>query len=289
LEWDGSSIISLFEDLWYRSPYGAVNQNLHHPGSFSISGLPNEDPPFSPAVFEDIDENGMVEILLSGGIPSGSEARYYGPWRVETITLSWNGYSYVVSGWQPDVPRYRFQAVQDGDVFTRWNQYDQALTAYQQVISDESLDDWSVARQAYEQKYVFNPYFEGTPPQKPAPDPAEYPNLAAYASFRILLLHALQDHLPEAQISYEALLTKFPPETEGSIYSDLAQLFWEEYQVSQDKSSACAVVVQKVSQDPFPYLRYLGNGAADAEHPDADIFGHWSLTYTPEDLCPIEP
>jgi tetratricopeptide (TPR) repeat protein len=289
LEWDGTAFTSLFEQQRYRSPYGAMIQDFHLPGVISIKGLSNDDPAVHPTILQDIDHNGIFKLVFSGGIPTSGIARNGGPWRVETITLSWNGSSYIVTDWEADAPKFRFQADQDGDVYTSFHNYDKALESYQQAIFNDALDSWSSTRQEYEQRYFFDPYYDGIVPAEPAPDLVESANLVAYARFKIMLLHAIQGHLPEAQIVYETLLSKFPIGTEGSIYAELARLFWEEYQASQNTGAACSVVAQKVARDPYPYLRYLGNGAADAEHPNADIFGAWSLTYTPEDICPFEP
>ncbi len=102
------------------------------------------------------------------------DARYSGPWRVETITLSWNGTYYLVKDWEADQPKFSFRAVQDGDVYTRFEKYDKALESYQQAIVSSTLDSGSNStRQEYERKYFFDPYYEGTIPPEPASDPVE--------------------------------------------------------------------------------------------------------------------
>lgn len=280
LEWDGSTFSSLFVHQKYRSPYGVISQDVHEPGVISISGLSIDDPSIHPPFLQDSDQNGFIELVLSGGIPSSFNARYSGPWRVETITLSWNGSHYIITNWEADAPVYRFQAVQDGDVYTRFEKYDKALQSYQQAIVSSTLDTWNSTRQEYERKYFFDPYYEGTIPPEPASDPVESAMLAAYARYKIMLLAVIQGQTIKAQDAYDTLQSEYPEGTDGFIYADIARVFWDDYTVSQDTESACSKVIQQVNRNPEMYLEYLGKSMKNTH-------GDWSLTYTAEELCPL--
>jgi len=288
LEWDGTTFSSILGNDGYRSPYGNIIRGVVFPEVLFVDGFPYTDPTIHPTILRDIDQNGIKELIFSGGIPSSYNSRYHCPWRVESVTLSWNGSLYVVTNWTPDAPQFRFQAVQDGDVYTSVGKYDLALESYQQAIFSDKLDSWSSERQQYERDLlsVYDP--SQATPVKPGPDPVEYNMLAAYSRFKIMLLHVIQGHMPEARTVYDTLLSKFPPGTEGSIYSELAQIFWNEYQVSNDAGSACSKVVQKVNKDKTIYLGYLGNISNESGHLATDDHGWWSLRYTPMDICPFQ-
>jgi tetratricopeptide (TPR) repeat protein len=294
--WNGSSFISVLKSPGYHSYYGNIRTDEYEYGYIDafneeetygwiwVDGVADEIPGIDLPAFRDIDGNGTKEIIISGGIPaSGYALQNGGPWRVETVTFAWNGSTFIPVDWEVNTPTYRFQAVQDGDAYTLLGKYDQALTSYQMAIFND-MDYWSAARLQHQ---IDTYYSSGDPsipiPTQPGPDPAEYPNLAAYARIKIMLLHVAQGHLPEARTVYETLLSKFPAGKEGSIYADLARLFWEEYQVSQDLDAACALVTQQVASQPETYLEYLGNREGRADMP----FGWWSLSYKPEDLCPF--
>jgi hypothetical protein len=279
VEWDGTTFSSLFLDQKYRSPYGMITQTRMEPGVVSVNGLASDDLSIHPAVLTDTDQNGIIELVLSGGIPSSYEAQYSGPWRVETVIFTWNGAQYIVTNWEADPPVFRFQAVQDGDAYTSIGSYDQAIESYQQAISDDSLDSWNATRQEYERRYHYA-YYEGIIPPEPAPDLIEYARLAAYARFRIMLLAVIQGKINEAQHAYVTLQEEYPEGTEGFIYTDLARIFWDDYQEFRQMESACSQVIQQVYSNPEPYLEYLGNSKRKTH-------GAWSLSYQPEDICPL--
>ncbi|HKZ70229.1 MAG TPA: hypothetical protein VJ020_09120 [Anaerolineales bacterium] len=235
----------------------------------------------SVAKLNDIDGNGTIELILEGGISSGVNYRDGLPWRVQTDTHMWSGEAFVFYRTKYAAPQYRFQAVQDADQATLGREYDTALDLYQEAIFRDELEWWSPERRAYEQAlWDASWHFEvptPTPLPFPTPDPNEYPNLAAYARYRIILLHILRGYLPEATIVYETLQEKFPAGQPGHEFAEMATEFWIDYQTSQDIGQACNQAVE-YARSHSEILTYLGS----------DYHGWQSHEYTPEDVCPFE-
>jgi tetratricopeptide (TPR) repeat protein len=285
LAWDGRELADQIQPSEYQSPYNTISIGKNGYGQIQVLGSVDYINGWDAPDIRDVNGDDIKEILLSGGIPSGEFTNDGSPWRIETVAIGWNGTSFSVVDWSANLPLYRFQAIQDGDVYTSLGKYAEALNSYQNAIFNDRLEYWSAERMEYERLMLtFDPTSVTNPsPTKPGPDPAEYPNLAAYAHFKIMLVHILQGHTSTAQTVYETLLNEFSVGKEGSIYADLARLFWEEYQVSQDLGAACALVTQQVASQPETYLEYLGNREDVAD----ELFGWWSLSYKPEDVCPL--
>ena len=110
----------------------------------------------------------------------------------------------------------------------------------------------------------------------PAPDENEYPNLAAYAQYRMILLDVLQDQLPEAEAQVQTMQQQYLEGEEGYIFVKLAQAFWDEYTDSQDIHSACARAVGFAGMHQDEVLKYIGG-----------YHGYQSLDYEVADLCPF--
>lgn len=221
----------------------------------------------------DIDGNGTQELILKQEIPIWSEYISGVPWRKETRTCTWNGKFFALIRTEYAEPEYRFQAVQDADRASLAGEYDRAIDLYQAAIFNDQLGWWSPERKAYETNRA---HPGGTPQPLPAPDPREYPYLAAYSRFRLLLIHTLRGHTPEAQVVYDTLQSKFPAGQPGNEFAVMARLFLDEFGASADIGRACAKAVDYASVHPN-ILSYLG----DSDH------GWQSPTYTPGDVCPF--
>jgi hypothetical protein len=113
-------------------------------------------------------------------------------------------------------------------------------------------------------------------------DAAEYPNLAAYARFRIMLLHIKRGFLPEAKTVYDALQQKFPSGQPGYAYAEMAAAFMDAYTSSQSLERACESAIAYTTTHPKEILAYLGNG----EYTES-FYGEQSLKYVPESVCPF--
>ena len=200
------------------------------------------------------------------------------PIRKETIPLSWNGKNFVdleKRNYAP--PQYRFQAIQDADWQTRYGNYANALSLYQEVIFNDQLEWWSPERRNYE-VHIYNSRFDSAPIASPTPTPdnTEYPRLAAYAYYRIMLLHIMQEHESDAGTVYKTLQQKFGDNPYGHLYVEMAAKFWDAYQSTHKMYEGCAAAIQYAAERP-EILIPLGS----------DYHGSQSHTYVPEDVCPF--
>lgn len=236
--------------------------------------------PYTLAV-EDIDTNGTFELRLTGGIPVSVDYGDGLPWRVQTDTYMWDGEAYSFYRTQYTPPEYRFQAVQDGDEAMRWQEYDKALAFYQQEIFDDKLKAWSLAQRDYEWALWDARHGSETPVPAltPIPDPAEYPNLAAYARYRIMLLHLQLGHESDAKIVYDTLQQKFSQDQVGHAYAEMAEAFWIKYQETHHLTQSCTAAIEYATSHEDGILGYIGNFY---------YYGTQSYDYTPKDICPLQ-
>lgn len=270
-EWDGSQFASL------------IPEGDSFIDAASISGGSTEE--YLPGVqIKDTDRNGTVELILTGGIPNSWYDDYFkhAPWRTQSDTYGWDGQHFVLLKTEFSPPLYRYQAVQDGDWAVLRKEYDKALAFYQEAIFGDKLLGWSPAhkeRSIALHEMTWNFDLEGTPtPALPQDDPQEYPNLAAYARYRIMLLHILQGHIPEAQIVYDTLREKFPDGHDGHGFVLVAQEFWDQYQVSRSLKESCAKAIMTADEQKS-LLKFLG----------ADQHNFWQdIMYEPKDVCPFQ-
>lgn len=224
---------------------------------------------------QDVDRDGIQEMLLHGGVPANLSHFYDGyPWREETLMYKWNGQALVFNHQEFSPPKYRFQAVQDGDRYGLQKNYALAIAAYRQAIEDKTLEGWSAERKSYDLACFAAP--DCTPPAPPSPDSKEYAYLASYAAFRIVVLDLLTGETLEAEKQYTALTVQFPSEKTTNSFAEMASAFWQTYQVTQDIGQACESTVDYARLHP-QLLSYLGDEGHGAQ----------SILYHPEDVCPF--
>ncbi len=222
--------------------------------------------------FSDNDSNGIKELILLQTIPIWTEYTDGLPWREETRTCTWDGNHYTPTKIDYSPPEYRFQAVQDGDRAMNVGDFDKALDLYQQAIFNVDLDWWSLDRKIYEIQIAQG---ETTFPT-PVPDTNEYYFLAAYARFRIMLIHLMRGHQSDAEVVFNTLQEKFPTGQPGYEFAEMAVQFWNEYQISSDMGLSCSAAIQYAANHT-DILTYLGG----------DYHGDQSLSYEPPDICPF--
>ena len=230
----------------------------------------------------DTNGDGLKEIVidydvnqLCGGFGDFCDGT---PARRQTTILGWNGRNYVdlkQENYAP--PQYRFQAVQDGDWQTCYGNYARALSLYQEAIFNDQLAWWSPEREVYEVRSHAS-QFDPTPTTYPTPtfDSTEYPRLAAYASYRIMLLHIVQGYESDAGTVYKTLQQKFTNDPHGRPYVEMATSFWEAYQSTHKLYDGCAAAIQFATEHPA-ILKPLGS----------NYHGRQSHVYVPVDVCPF--
>ncbi|HLO29054.1 MAG TPA: hypothetical protein VK249_07970 [Anaerolineales bacterium] len=234
----------------------------------------------------DTNGDGLKEIVIvydvqeteSWGLGVGEFVTMRRPLRNITTILGWNGKNFVdlKQGSYPP-PDYRFQAVQDGDEQVRYGNYAAALSLYQAAIFDDRLEWWSPARREYE-IHIYMSRLDATPTiyPTPVPDNTEYARLAAYAYFRIMLLHIVQGHESDAGTVYKTLGQKFSHNSYGHPYYEMASAFWDAYQSMHNMYDGCAAAIEYAAEH-LEILSPLGS----------DYHGGYSHTYVPEDMCPF--
>jgi len=230
---------------------------------------------------KDMDQNGTKEIFLSNSGRPWPDGLGY-PYRKESLICMWNGQNIVRFRSEFGAPHFRYQALQNGDAATFAGDQNKALIFYQQTIFDEKLE-WFTEERGLNDFWIYHAsYFpslaEPTPTSSPSlqADPREYPSLAAYAYYRILLLHILQAHESDASTVYNALQEKFANDQYGRPYVEMATAFWNAYQSTHKMYDGCAAAIQYAAEHP-EILIPLGS----------DYHGSQSHNYKPEDVCPF--
>jgi len=226
----------------------------------------------------DIDGNGTYELILQNNAPGNlGEAYFNGPYRSGALTFMWDGQYYSEYSFKPSPPEYRFQAIQDGDNYTLDGNYNDALASYQEAIFNDQLKGWSDAERANLIAHG-NVIYSGSPtPTSLPPHNEDYLQLAAYAHFRIMVLHILNGYHGDAQSVYDTLQEKFSAGNDGSPYAEMAKAFWQEYLKSKDIGLACQQAVDYADKHREILIPLSGP-------PN----GFWNRTYSPQDVCPFK-
>jgi hypothetical protein len=223
----------------------------------------------------DINKDGVQELMIRHDV-RGDSAYFNGfPWRVSTHIYMWDGNYYALQNIQYAKPEFRFQALHDADRFTLVEDINSAMKFYELVVSDKKLQPYS--RELSEHmKWLFeNPLSLGVATQ-PHPDPTEYPSLATYAYYRIMLIHLMQGQEAEAASTYQTLLSTFGADPYAAPYVEMASAFWEAYQSTQRMYDGCAAAIQYAVEHP-EILIPLGS----------DYHGWQAKIYEPADVCPF--
>ncbi len=262
-EWNGSDFVSLIQGEMY-------NNNEYFPFA---------DMPFFPSIVVwDIDGNGTLEVVLESNLPSPIHSQYAHliPWRNETHVYSWNGTLFTLSQVEYTDAQFRFQASQDADREMLHGKYSKALSLYQDVIFNNELKIWSPSIEENEIAKVFAEDGLRLAPTSVPADPSEYHRLAAYAYYRIMLLHIVQGHESDAGTVYKTMQQKFGDDQYGQPYVEMATAFWGAYQSTHKMYNGCAAAIQYAAAHS-EILTPLGS----------DYHGAQSHTYVPTDVCPF--
>ena len=224
----------------------------------------------------DVNGDGVKEVVLSGDNPGCLSCKNFIPQRQRTITYGWNGKDFVEVSNEFTFPEYRFQAIQDADALTNIGRADKAIELYYDAISNEKLEWWSPKRLEYKQA-LSDSWIPGlTLPPEPSEDKTEYPRLAAYAHYRIMLIHLVQGKEIEAETTYKNLQEKFGSDQYAQPYAEMAISFWDTYQSTHKMYDGCAAAIQYAAAHP-EILIPLGS----------DYHGSQSHIYVPAAVCPF--
>lgn len=225
---------------------------------------------FTEETIQDLDNNGFRKIIV---LSKDSEHDPDQTIRDKIITLVWNGETFLAVE-EYSAPQFRFQAIQDADLATNNGAFQKAISLYQDAIFSDTLGWWSSDR--FIQQFQVNHVSPEPTPTLMAPDPSEYPRLAAYAYYRIMLIHLMQKHESDADTVYKTLQQKFGNDQYGQPYVEMATAFWDAYQSTHKMYDGCVAAIQYAAEHP-QILTPLGS----------DYHGAQSHIYVPADVCPF--
>ena len=267
-EWDGNKFRSLINTGKYPSDDTVIDW---------VSATWTSD-----IYYKLIDTNGdgLKEIMvvydvnqLCGGFGDFCDGT---PARPQVTILAWNGQNYVIKQRYYAPAQYRFQAIQDGDAASSQKEYDKALRLYQETIFSDKLKGYSPEIRD-NLRGQFDTKYGSTPTPTPYPIPLdEYPKLAAYAYYRMVLLHLVQNHESDAGTVFKTLQQKFGNDPYGQLYVEMATAFWNTYQSTHIMYDGCAAAIQYAAGHT-EILTPLGS----------DYHGSQSHIYVPADVCPF--
>lgn len=224
---------------------------------------------------KDNNKNGFPEVFI--------ETIDCVAWRCGGLyVIEWDGENYTAQLVEYSNPEFRFQAVQDGDRYSEAGLYEKALQSYQKAITSDTLKWWT--EDLY--NYTIAPHGLGPCAENisacplPVSDPNERPILSAYSSFRKMLVHLKLNDIVRAESTYQSIMVTHSEGTPGYRITELATLFWEEYQSSQNFEMACkkSITYFKENQDVLTIL----TGGYSSFY-DQGI----NYEYEPEKVCPF--
>lgn len=187
--------------------------------------------------------------------------------------------NYTAQPVEYSTPKYRFQAIHDGDRYLRVGHYEEALHSYDLVITSDELDWWTEDLKDWlSGSYGFGPCANNACVFHPTEDPNERAVLSAYASFKKMVVYLLMNDATSAENVYQNLLVSHQSETLDYKIIGMATTFWKEYQSSQDIAKACnqAVAHIRIQSNVLAYLTGSSNGQSI------------SYEYDPWEVCPFK-
>lgn len=207
------------------------------------------DLPFPDVSVEGPDPNGYYAIKITasgfGSVGAGPQREIMRVYTFDPAQKFWSQFAE-----KPGSSNYRIHALQDADDLAADDKFQEALILYQQVVSNDSLQDWQ--------------------------DPeSERAFLAAYARYKIVAMYTLlgRDEISEAALA--ELERAVSPGSDLAGYLDLALIFRREGGAA-DPLRACKAVQEYAAEHYEQLLAPLGPLA----------FGFANREFTVMDACP---
>jgi hypothetical protein len=144
---------------------------------------------------------------------------------------------------------FRIHVLHDADQALLLGDVEAAIKGYTQVREDDLLLEW------------VDPERERT-------------NLAAYAGFKLILAHILENDLIAAESALEDLQFQYPDGEAGAAFRAMAESFWDEYLLTKEVDASC-MTAQAFAEE------------SSANILDVLYFGYANPAYSAEDLCPV--
>jgi uncharacterized protein YceK len=202
------------------------------------------------------------DIELQGPLADGSTAIAItargigsagaGPYREIQRTWTWHAESghFEVSEETLTDPKYRIHVLHDADQAALEGDYETASIGYLRVMEDGTLDDWSSGEDGRAA-------------------------LRAYAAFRQIVIDVRIGNTTNAESGMLFLRAAYPPESPHHAYAELAETFWEAYQISGDPGEACLAAQRYALNNPEAVVQPL-------------YYGYANRTYLAADICPLD-
>lgn len=189
--------------------------------------------------------DGSMIINITG---SGVQSVGAGPNRPLTRVWHWidSDSIFMVMEERLASPYFRIHALHDADLAALDGEYENALSDYQRVIEDPTLDDYPYGEQGRAQ-------------------------LSAYALYRSMLVWLLKGDLTKAEETHNFLQEAYPDPVLGSKYSSLAREFWDPYQSGAGLDRACRIAQAYALEHPADILEPLYYGYANKQYLAFDI------------------
>lgn len=232
----------------------------------------------------DLDGDGTLELILTDRITYW--ANDFSAWsildRIDEMIWSWNGDQFELICTRSGAdPAFRIQALEDGGLFMACGDYAAALAAYERVLNDESLLEWTEAMNYCSgcrgdsdgQLGVFEDMLEDGSIPRDAGFPS-HSTVEGYVHFRQVVIYAaLQDAtaMHAAYQTLDALATPFSP---AQPYFVLAQAFHDALANGLSPAEACEEAEEVAAEYGYssPLIHYASYGMGYNGH---------------EDLCPL--
>jgi hypothetical protein len=155
---------------------------------------------------------------MHGGIIGSVGA---GPQRERREVFRWNGDRFTLYERKYDPSNYLYFKVVDANSLMRSDDLQRAISLYQAVLQDPSLELSGMR-------------------------PAERADLQAFSRFRLMVAYLMSSDKANAQQQLDALATTHPPH----IYYDVAKTFWDAYFPAANFAQACAAVTRLARANP---------------------------------------
>jgi hypothetical protein len=285
LEWNGHEFENLIiqPDFESRKWGGGVSDGYAYMwGSWIFNGEMRDGVEVS-----DVDGDGVLELIMRGGIIGHPSWLSDGPWRAETMVYKWNGKGFIMDSLEVTPPEFQFQAIHDADQAFLNSNFDLALELYEDAIIPGKYRWWVEGLIQNENEFEEAKQLEWhTTPTPVLPDHREYDHLSAYARYRMLLIYTQQGRVTEAAEMANTMERAYPLGNAGYAIARLANVFWSSYKHNLDIHSACKSAVEVTKQSAWDIFMYVGQIEIGGKI-IGTYHGGQTVRYQITDICPF--
>jgi tetratricopeptide (TPR) repeat protein len=263
-EWDGVDFVNRMAKQ-INHPYFNIGRLYWDPGRALM---------FNGDLFlRDVDHNGTIELVLSGGVEGGMVSMVSAPQLPEEHTWMWNGFEYTLVDVRFSEPTIKFHAAWLGDLYSLMGEYDRAIAYYQQATFDSELIAWN---KLWNEWGIISGNYDPSA-TKPPQDYDQGHRVSTYARYRMLLVHYLLGNDFAIQTQTDKLEEIGALAYPGYRYVELAAVFQEAYLETGSITQGCLAAQRCADGYADEILWPLG----------ASVYGEVWWGYDAEDICPF--